>query len=326
MNRRLNHAASDGLNQAVLNNHQLPSPVDILKGGPWEERGITFLVKRDDQIHPEVSGNKWRKLIPNLEEAARQGHHRIVTFGGAFSNHIAATAAAGKMFGFETVGLIRGERKLPLNPTLAKAVENGMLLFYLSREMFRQMHEPVFQTKIQAEYGPCYLLPMGGTNTLGISGCENAVQEIAQQLPKLPDYLCACCGTGGTFSGLVAGMQGRGKLLGFPALKGNFLQYDIQYLLHSYRNGHCSNWQLMQDYHFGGYAKYNDPLLAFIGQFKEQYGLLLDPIYTGKMFYGIVDLIQKGFFAEGSTILAVHSGGLQGILGFNERFGQSLPK
>ncbi len=283
---------------------------------------IRVYVKRDDLLHPFVSGNKWRKLKYNLLEAEEKGHKTLLTFGGAFSNHIAAVAAAGSEFDFKTIGIIRGEKVEPLNPTLAYATQQGMELHFVSRTDYKKRSAPDFIKKFEKQFGTFYHLPEGGTNHLAIKGCSEIIEEINSDLMQRPDYICAPCGTGGTLAGLIAKADPATHILGFSALKGDFLKEEIKTLLSSFDANHSQNWSLNTDYHFGGYAKWTPELVNFINEKRSK--IILDPIYTGKMFFGIFDLIQKGFFKSGSTIVALHTGGLQGIEGFNQRFGQVL--
>ena len=295
----------------------IDSPIQEIQHDLLQSKGILLLIKRDDLIHPQVSGNKWRKLKYNLLAAKKEQQNTLLTFGGAFSNHIYATAAAGKVFGFKTIGLIRGERIEPLNPTLAYAEEVGMELHFISRSDYRKKEEIVYQQQVRANFGNFYLIPEGGTNERAIKGCSELVEEVTSQLTALPDYWCASCGTGGTLSGIIKGLDGRQKVLGFSALKGNFHQKDIEELLGEKK---YNNWQINTQYHFGGYAKFKPTLIDFINTFKKENNIQLEPVYTGKLFYGIYDLIKNDYFPKGSSILAVHTGGLQGIAGFNRRF------
>jgi len=305
------------------------SPVQEIQNNLLQSSGVRLFVKRDDLIHPQVSGNKWRKLKYNLLDAKKENQNTLLTFGGAFSNHIYATAAAGKVFGFKTIGLIRGERMEPLNPTLAYAEEVGMELHFITRSEYRQKADTAYQKQLRIQFGDFFLIPEGGTNESAIKGCSELVAEVTTQLPELPDYWCASCGTGGTVSGIIKGLNGQQKVLGFSALKGDFHQKDIQGLLEkvspTFKVGDTfSNWQINTDYHFGGYAKFKPELIDFINTFQQENGIQLEPIYTGKLFYGIYDLIKNDYFPKGSSILAVHTGGLQGIAGFNRRFGNLI--
>lgn len=276
------------------------------------DKNIQLFIKREDLIHPFISGNKYRKLKYNLHEAKRQQKTTLLTYGGAFSNHIAATAYTGKLNGFNTIGVVRGEElkdKIETNPTLVFAKKNGMDFHFVSREVYRKKTNPKFQNNLKMKFGDFYLIPEGGTNDLAVKGCE----EILDKETSCFDYICTCVGTGGTISGLINASEKHQKILGFPALKGGFLQEDIC------KFATQNNWDLVTDYHFGGYAKINADLVSFINDFKSQYGIQLDPIYTAKMLFGLVDMIAKGQFKEGVKILAVHTGGLQGIAGMNLR-------
>lgn len=279
---------------------------------------VSLTIKREDLLHPVISGNKYRKLTYNLQKAKEQDKNILLTFGGAFSNHIAAVAGAGKEYGFKTIGIIRGEElvdKVEGNPTLSYAKQCGMQLIFVTREQYRQKHTIDFFDKckqlsfLQGELEKeVYLIPEGGTNELAIKGCE----EILTKEDAAFDYVCVCVGTGGTISGVINSAKAKQKILGFSALKGDFLNTEIEKLAPN-----KNNWKLITDYHFGGYGKINDDLISFINQFKQVTNVPLDPIYTGKMLYGIIDLTQKGYFKPNSSVLAIHTGGLQGIEGMN---------
>ena len=276
-----------------------------------------LFIKREDQIHPLVSGNKYRKLKYNLLEAKNQKQQTILTFGGAFSNHILATAVAGKLQNFKTIGVIRGDelgqdlsRTLATNSTLRAASEHGMKFEFVTRDAYRNKNTPQFLEKLQEKYSNFYLIPEGGTNELAVKGCEEILTEQDNQF----DYICLCVGTGGTISGVINSSKSHQKVLGFPALKGDFLAKEVR--RYSKEKHH---WELINEYHFGGYAKYNDELIHFINRFKKETKISLDPIYTGKMMFGIVDMIVNNKFKTGSKILVIHTGGLQGIDGFNQR-------
>lgn len=280
---------------------------------------ITLTVKREDLLHPHISGNKFRKLKYNILQAQKEGKEALLTFGGAFSNHIAATAAAGKEYGFKTVGVIRGEElvnKIGDNPTLAFAQSCGMLLKFVTRDEYRHKTDAEFIENLKAEFGDFYLVPEGGTNALAVKGCE----EILAAEDERFTYVCCAVGTGGTISGLINSAKPGQQVLGFPALKGEGLSGDICKFA---RQG---NWELVKDYHFGGYGKVTEELIFFMNDFFEKTGIPLDPVYTGKMFFGVIDLIHKGYFPEGSDILLIHTGGLQGIAGMNrELLRKKLP-
>ncbi|MFK7948090.1 MAG: 1-aminocyclopropane-1-carboxylate deaminase/D-cysteine desulfhydrase [Saprospiraceae bacterium] len=298
----------------------LPTPLQKIENQLTKDKQLNLFIKREDLNHPTIQGNKFRKLKYNLAKAKAEKHTQILTFGGAFSNHIYAVAAAGKAFDIPTIGVIRGERIEPLNPTLQFAEANGMQLHFVTRSAYRNKHQPEFIQDLKSKFGDFFLVPEGGSNELAVKGCAEIVDEIEINY----DYICSAVGTGGTLSGLIIGTNNHGKVLGFPALKGgNFLQKDIQKLLDKNAKNY-TNWQLITDYHFGGYAKFKPELINFINYFNQQFNIQLEPIYTGKMLFGIFDLIEKDFFEKGSTIIAIHTGGLQGIDGFNQRFGNLI--
>jgi 1-aminocyclopropane-1-carboxylate deaminase len=298
------------------------TPVQRIEDPLLERHKVQLFIKREDQLHPSISGNKWRKLKYNLLTARGEGYNTLLTFGGAFSNHIAAVAAAGKEFGFCTIGIIRGEEHLPLNPTLAFAQDQGMQLHYMDRTTYRDKHQAEVINDLAEQHGPFYLIPEGGSNALAVQGCTEIINEFDK---SAYDFICAPCGTGGTLAGLIAGLNRSRQVLGFPVLKGgSFLKEEIDSLTKAYNGEQYHNYQLLTDYHFGGYAKWTPELVNFINIFKDTTGVPLDPIYTGKMLFGIYDLIQKNFFKPGTKLLAIHTGGLQGIQGFKERFGDII--
>jgi 1-aminocyclopropane-1-carboxylate deaminase len=273
--------------------------------------GILLFIKREDLIHPFVSGNKFRKLKYNLLQAKAENQQTLLSFGGAFSNHIAAVAFAGKENGFRTIGIIRGEEltgKIAENPTLQFAQNCGMQLEFVTRETYRDKSEVAFLDDLHQKYGRFYTIPEGGTNELAVKGCEEILTEDDAQF----DYVCTCVGTGGTIAGLINSVLSHQKVLGFPALKGDFLQNEIR--IFAKEN---PNWELITDYHFGGYGKVNQELISFINAFYKENNIPLDPIYTGKMVFGVIDLIEKNYFPKNSKILLLHTGGLQGISGMN---------
>jgi 1-aminocyclopropane-1-carboxylate deaminase len=279
---------------------------------PINHPNITLHIKREDLLHPTIPGNKWRKLKYNLIQAKANGQRKLLTFGGAFSNHIAAVAAAGKEFGFETIGIIRGDElstEIAANPTLSFAGNSGMSLHFVSRESYQNKGSEEFVKHLENQYGDFYLIPEGGTNAHAIKGCE----EILTGDDFVFDYICCAVGTGGTISGLINSARENQHVLGFSALKGDFLEDDIRTITSK------SNWKLITDYHFGGYGKINAELIGFINDFYRKTKIPLDPVYTSKMLFGVMDLINKGYFREGSKILVIHTGGLQGVEGMNIR-------
>ncbi|SFE21299.1 1-aminocyclopropane-1-carboxylate deaminase/D-cysteine desulfhydrase [Flavobacterium xueshanense] len=271
---------------------------------------ISVQIKREDLIHPFVSGNKFRKLKYNLLQAKAENQETLLTFGGAFSNHIAAVAFAGNEKGFKTIGIIRGDElasKVSENPTLLFAQNCGMQLEFISREDYRLKSEVSFLENLKQKFGGFYHIPEGGTNDLAIKGCE----EILTSEDADFDYICCSVGTGGTISGIINSVLPHQKVLGFPALKGDFLKEEIRNFVQN------DNWELLTDYHFGGYAKVNAELTVFINHFYLENQIPLDPIYTGKMVFGVIDLIKKNYFPAKSKILLIHTGGIQGIQGMN---------
>lgn len=269
------------------------------------------MVKREDQIDTEISGNKWRKLKYNLVEARSQGYEHILTFGGAYSNHIAATAAACQRFGFQSIGLIRGdELNAQSNPTLRKAAADGMQLEFTSRSQYQRRNDPEWLAELSAKYR-AYLIPEGGSNSLALKGVGELVDEISQDF----DYIICPVGTGGTLAGINSRLKSHQTALGISTLQGEkYLEEMIANL-----TGDSATWQLFHDYHFGGYAKFNSHLIEFINEFYRTTDIPLDPIYTGKMMYAIIDLIKKDTFKSGTKIICLHTGGLQGIDGFNQQ-------
>ena len=304
------------------------SPLQHLQSPFLENAGITLYVKRDDLIHPQFGGNKWRKLKYNLIAAREKNCNTLLTFGGAWSNHIYATAAAGQYFGFKTIGYIRGEKHDPLNPTLSFAEQCGMQLVYLDRKTYRNKNDSRYLDSLKEQYKNTYILPEGGSNLLATHGCKEIVTEIDSALTKPFDVICCASGTGATLAGLISAMHTADKshhqtAIGFSALKGGaFLNNDVKNFLRqsdcktTYRQTNI-DWHIEDRFYFNGYAKVNDELIQFIHDFKAQYGFMLDAVYTAKMFYGLFELIKNHTFNSGSTIVAIHSGGLQGNNGFN---------
>jgi len=303
-----------------------PSPIQEIQNELLRAKKVKLFLKRDDLIHPSVSGNKWRKLKYNLVAAKELNHRTLLTFGGAFSNHIHAVAAAGKVFDFKTIGIIRGDRMEPLNATLQYAEDQGMQLHFVPRSAYRQKNTASFCLALEEQFGRFYNLPEGGTNTLALKGCAEIIVEIKDQLGQAPDYITTCVGTGGTIAGIIKGSASttQTEILGVSALKGNFLKGEVEELLAAASVSVSTKWSISNDYHFGGYAKFKPSLIEFINDFKKTYQIALDPIYTGKLMYGIFDLIKKDYFKKDSTVVAIHTGGLQGISGFNQRYGNLM--
>jgi 1-aminocyclopropane-1-carboxylate deaminase len=299
----------------------IPPPKQIINSDITQSAGVEVSVLRLDLMHPSVNGNKWYKLKYNLLEAKEKNFTTLLTFGGAYSNHIFATAAAGKLFGFHTIGVIRGEETSPLNSTLSFAVQQGMQLVYLDRKTYRQRNSTELHTQLKERFGEVFIIPEGGSNLNGVRGCT----EILAQAKDF-DVVCVACGTGTTFAGIVLSLCQQQRAIAFPVLKnGGFLKQEIETLLQDYlaaisaQNNFSVPWELICDYHFGGYAKVNDELLKFSQQFQQAQGIQLDYVYTAKMFYGVMDLLKQGYFSKGDRILLVHTGGLQGNLGIEEK-------
>ena len=287
----------------------------------WKTHGVQVFIKRDDVLHKHVQGNKWRKLKYNLLKAKELEKSQLVTFGGAFSNHIHATAAAGRMFGFQTIGLIRGDELDNLSPTLAFAQEVGMELVYLDRTTYRRRKEADFLRSIEEQYPDAFIIPEGGSNALALKGVGEIVSEVDEQMQERSSMIwCVGVGSGGTMAGIIRDVKDTDTVMGFSALKGDF----VDEMVASFLDKPYSNWQIWKDGHFGGFAKWKPDLVDFINNFYESTGIPLDPIYNGKLWYRLNDLILDGYFEKGSQIMVIHTGGLQGIEGFRQRFGDEL--
>ncbi|MEK0441608.1 MAG: hypothetical protein RL403_586 [Bacteroidota bacterium] len=296
-------------------------PCDLISHPLLEQKRVALQVLRLDQVHPEVSGNKFYKLQYNLQEALRQNHHQVLTFGGAYSNHIYATAAAGREVGLDSVGIIRGELLDVQNPTLAFARAAGMSLLGISREHYREKNNPTFLETLRKQFGDFYLIPEGGTNTLAIQG----TREILTAFHSSFSHVLTPIGTGGTFAGIAASLLPHQHLLGISTLKGEGIREEISNLLKAEEIQCKGSLEIVTQYHQGGYAKWTRELIDFIHWFWNEFGIPLDPIYTGKMAFACWDLLQQNYFPLGSRILLIHTGGLQGNRGFTQRTGIALP-
>ena len=323
-------------------------PLQRIQHPLFQDKGLTLDLLRIDKTDPIISGNKWFKLKYNLIEARHQGLSTLVSFGGPYSNHLHALASAGKANHFNTIGIIRGEPHLPLNPTLSDVKEQDMALYYIDRKTYRSKHLPKVIKSIKqliAKEDPFnegdkadqfYLVPEGGTNQLAVKGAS----EIASFIPHDANFICVPCGTGGTIAGIITGLSLNSSIkippqktiLGFPAMKGgHFLQQVIQELINEHLQPTAINhsqvsWKLINDWHFGGFGKINKALALFIQDFEKKCSIELDPIYTAKMMYGIVSMIEDDFFPRGSKIIAVHTGGLQGKRGMEDKINSLLTK
>ncbi|MGX1023636.1 1-aminocyclopropane-1-carboxylate deaminase/D-cysteine desulfhydrase [Psychroflexus sp. MBR-150] len=278
-------------------------------------RHISVDIKREDQIHPLVSGNKFRKLKYNIKQAFLEKHHTILTYGGAFSNHIAATASAAKICGLKSIGVIRGdeikhrlEENPNHNPTLSYAQQQGMQLHFISRKIYKTKDETDEIEKLRQKFGSFYRIPEGGSNALAVKGCE----EILSDSDKKYDIIACCVGTGGTLAGIINSSYKHQKVYGFSALKNHNHREINQWTTKN-------NWQIFQEDKFGGYAKANKELIGFINSFYRHTSIESDPIYTGKMFYRLCKMIEQNHFPVNTKILAIHTGGLQGVEGFNQQ-------
>jgi 1-aminocyclopropane-1-carboxylate deaminase len=275
---------------------RLPSPVQEIDVGG----GVRLLLKRDDLIHPDLPGNKWRKLRHNVAAAAEAGHATLLAFGGAYSNLLRATAAAGHHLGFRTIGVVRGEEHLPLNPTLAAAVAHGMTLRYVDRTTYRH-HPPGFLDGLRQEYGDPYVIGEGGANALAVRGCAELVTELDAQVEDGFDVVCCSVGTGATLAGIATALTGEQRAIGFSAVKGGgFLVDEVRRLQHEY--GHVTaDVSVETEFHFGGFARTTPELDAFIAGFQARHGIALDRVYEAKMMYGLLRRMPP----PGTTVVAV---------------------
>ena len=284
---------------------RLPSPVREIDDERFAGHGVRLLLKRDDLIHPDLIGNKWRKLAPNLRAAAGRP---LVTFGGAYSNHLRATAAAGRLLGLATIGVVRGQELAdrPLNPSLARCAADGMRLHFVDRSTYRRKTEPETLAAILRAVAAedAYVVPEGGSNSPAVRGCH----ALGEELRGHADVVALACGTGGTLAGLAAGLAPGQRALGIPVLKGDFLTADVTALQERAFGGRRGSWSLDDRFHFGGYARTTPGLHAFAADFEQRHGLPVERIYVAKMLYGLVALAQEGAFARGTTVAAVITG------------------
>jgi len=286
---------------------RLPSPVREITDGRFGRHGVRLLLKRDDLIHPDLIGNKWRKLAPNLAAAAGR---TVVTFGGAYSSHLRATAAAGRLLGLRTVGVVRGQElsDRPLNPSLTRCAADGMRLHFVDRSTYRRKSEPGALAGILREVDAedAYVVPEGGSNSLAVRGCRALGEELRARADV--DVVALACGTGGTLAGLAAGLAPDQRALGIPVLKGGFLGTDIAALQERAFGGRRGDWSLDERFHFGGYARVPAELDAFAGDFEDRHGLPVERLYVAKLLYGLVALADEGAFPRGTTVAAVVTG------------------
>ncbi|MFA5983312.1 MAG: pyridoxal-phosphate dependent enzyme [Methylococcaceae bacterium] len=282
-----------------------PSGLICLQDPKFKRAGIELWLKRDDLLHPIISGNKWRKLKFVINHALQLGCKHLVSMGGAYSNHLHALAYLGKALDIKTTGYIRGERPATFSPSLQDMQDWGMTLTFISRSEYRQLRLCQPPNAKPGSQPDEFWLPEGGALPLALHGVAEMVKEI--DLPY--DYICSACGTGTTLAGMIQAVNSPAKVLGFAALKDTgFIADEVSRLLdRSYQN-----WSINNDYHFGGFAKSTPELINFMADFRNKTGIALDKVYTGKMLFGIVDLIDKAYFKPGQRIIAVHTGGLQG--------------
>ena len=289
-----------------------PTPLQELRDHPLlKDAGVHITIKREDLNHPTVSGNKWWKLKLNLEHAAKTHKSTLLTFGGAYSNHIYATAAATFATGLKSIGIIRGDEIRPLNPTLKFAEQRGMQLYFISRTDYRNKTSSDSIDELKKQFGDFHLIPEGGSNLLAVKGC--AIFARRELAPLEFDHVYLPVGTGGTVAGIICGLRGKKQITGVSVLKdGSFLEGDIKALVHQLSGESFSNWSLLTGYHHGGYAKTTPALMSFIRQMKTEYDLPLDYVYTGKLLWALFKEIEAGAFQPGTRILMIHTGGLQG--------------
>lgn len=290
---------------------RLPSPLQEVEDERFARRGVRLLLKRDDLIHPDLPGNKWRKLELNLRSAAEAGERTLLTFGGAYSNHLRATAAAGRLLGFATIGVVRGDELAdrPLNDSLARCVADGMRLHFLDRATYRRRADPRFLAGLRERLGAFHALPEGGSNALAVQGCTTLGRELGEAV----DVAAVACGTGGTLAGLAAGLTPGRRALGFPVLKdtgpgGHFLGGRTARLQEETFGGRRGEWRLDDRFHCGGYARRTPELDAFADDFEDRHQLPVERLYVAKMLLGLVASVDEGAFAPGTAVAAVITG------------------
>lgn len=299
------------LNLAELN---LPSPVTQIHNSLLKEKQIQLFIKRDELIHPVIQGNKWRKLKYNLIEARNTQKNTLLSFGGAYSNHLHALAAAGKHFNFKTIGIIRGEQHTPPNPCIQDMLDWGMQLKYITRVEYKNKTHADFIKSLHNQFGEFYLIPEGGNNFEGKKGCAELLDELEEDY----DFICSEVGSGTMLSSLILNnKKPETRFIGFAVMKNKQLDDEIKTYLKPHPDNY-TQWEINHQYHFGGFAKTTTELNEFIINFKLDHDIQLEPVYSGKMLYAILDLIKQDFFKRGSKVLAIHGGGLQGIRGYTE--------
>jgi len=300
----------------LLTNLNLPSPVTQIKNKLLSEKKVELFIKRDELIHPVIQGNKWRKLKYNILQAEKNNQDTLLSFGGAYSNHLHALAAAGKQLNLKTIGIIRGHAPKQLNPCLQDLLDWGMQLKFITRLEYKQKDKPEFITSLIKEFGDFYLIPEGGNNAAGIKGCA----ELLDELEDVYDVICCEVGSGTMFSALIQNNKNPDTAyLGFAVMKNPQLDKEIKAGLTGSANS--TDWKINHHYHFNGFAKTSIELIFFIKNFKHEHNIQLEPVYSGKMLWGILDLIQHDYFKPGTKILSIHGGGLQGLRGYPQMNG-----
>lgn len=297
----------------LLPDLNIPSPLEIVNHPALKSKNISLYAKRDDKIHPDFSGNKYRKLLFNIKYFKENKFATFITFGGAYSNHLHASSFLTKYFSIPTIGIVRGESEYITNPTLTECVRNGMKLHFVDRQSYVFKENDPKIRNLFSLYPNHYLVPEGGSNTLALKGVCEIWDELYHQLPQPPDYVFCACGTGATVAGLLAGAPIKTTILAFPVLK--FNQFEQEILQYSTL---LKSEQLVVDhsYHFGGYAKTNQELVEFADDFRMKTQIALDYVYNAKAVFGFFDLLKKGFFKQGSSVVWINTGGLQGNRGF----------
>lgn len=284
---------------------RLPSPLIEVHDDRFARHGVRLLLKRDDLIHPDLIGNKWRKLAPNLDAARGR---TIVTFGGAYSNHLRATAAAGRLLGLPTIGVVRGQELAdrPRNPSLARCAADGMRLHFIDRATYRRKTEPDVLAGLLSAIGAkdAHVVPEGGSNARAVRGCT----ALGHELRGRADVVAAACGTGGTLAGLAAGLGPDQRALGVCVLKGGFLSAEVRSLQEAAFGGPRGAWSVTDRFHFGGYARVPAELVAFADDFEQRHGVPIEHLYVAKMLYALVTLTEEGSFTRGTRLAGVITG------------------
>ncbi|MDQ0986933.1 1-aminocyclopropane-1-carboxylate deaminase/D-cysteine desulfhydrase [Streptomyces sp. V2I9] len=286
---------------------RVPSPLREAHDQRFARHGVRLFLKRDDLIHPDLPGNKWRKLAPNLEAAAGR---TVLTFGGAYSNHLRATAAAGRLLGFPTIGVVRGDELAhrPLNPSLARCAADGMRLHFVDRTTYRAKGSPEVLTGLLSLFGDAMVIPEGGSNALAAQGCT----ALGRELSGAVDVAAVACGTGGTLAGLAAGLDPGQRALGVPVVGGGFLAGEVARLQREAFGSPAGNWTLEEHFTFGGYARTTPELDAFAADFEDRHGLPVERVYVAKLLFALTALAGEGAFAPGTRVAAVVTGAPDG--------------